>query len=454
MIVTDSVFSMDGDIAPLESIAALARRHGALVVVDEAHATGALGPGGRGAVAEAGLEGEIDVIVGTLSKALGAYGGYVVHAARDRRAARQPLAHADLLDGAAAAGGRGRARGARAARRAAAPPAEAPGGRCRPAARARSGRRAGARRAHADHAGDRGRRRRRGRALEALLARGVFAQAIRPPTVPDGSSRLRLAVMASHTASELAAAAAAIRDAARRTGVRSPRPAARRRRRRRVSGLSRLLRHRDRHGRRQDDPLRGAGREPARPRRAGAGAKARPDRARRGRPRRSRAARVGLGRAPEEVAPLRYGPAGLAASRGGTRRPADRRRRARGPDRRPGTGDRRGHRRPARPARERLGRARARPRARPRRLVAARPGLGTINHTLLTLEAARAGGLDVRAVVLTPWPAEPDAARAIKPRDDRDARRRRGRDAREVAPLTPAALAAAGDTLDYERWLV
>ena len=61
MIVTDSVFSMDGDIAPLAGIAELARRHGALVVVDEAHATGALGPGGRGAVAEAGLEGEIDV---------------------------------------------------------------------------------------------------------------------------------------------------------------------------------------------------------------------------------------------------------------------------------------------------------------------------------------------------------------------------------------------------------
>ena len=75
--MTDSVFSMDGDVAPLAEIVELANMHGARTVVDEAHATGALGPDGRGAIAQAGLEGEVDVVVGTLGKALGSYGAYV-----------------------------------------------------------------------------------------------------------------------------------------------------------------------------------------------------------------------------------------------------------------------------------------------------------------------------------------------------------------------------------------
>ncbi|HEY3959776.1 MAG TPA: dethiobiotin synthase [Solirubrobacteraceae bacterium] len=85
-------------------------------------------------------------------------------------------------------------------------------------------------------------------------------------------------------------------------------------------------------------------------------------------------------------------------------------------------------------------------------LIAARPGLGTINHTLLTLEAARAVGLDVRAVVLTPWPAKP----SVLERSNRESLTRLG-DV-EVPGLgyvpspTAADLASIGDTLPWRRW--
>ena len=86
-------------------------------------------------------------------------------------------------------------------------------------------------------------------------------------------------------------------------------------------------------------------------------------------------------------------------------------------------------------------------------VVAARPGLGTINHTLLTIEAARAGGLDLRAVVLTPWPAR---AGAIE-RSNRATLERLGEievaTLATLASLSAEALAAAGDALPYERWL-
>jgi dethiobiotin synthetase len=86
-------------------------------------------------------------------------------------------------------------------------------------------------------------------------------------------------------------------------------------------------------------------------------------------------------------------------------------------------------------------------------LIAARPGLGTINHTLLTLQAARAAKLDVRAVVLTPWPAEP----SVLERSNRETIARLGEVEVEVLPSVPAAdveaLARAGATLPWPRWL-
>jgi 8-amino-7-oxononanoate synthase len=79
VLVTDAVFSVDGDLAPLCELHRIARRHGALLLVDEAHALGVVGPAGRGAAHAAGLAGEPDVVLtATLSKALGAQGGAVL----------------------------------------------------------------------------------------------------------------------------------------------------------------------------------------------------------------------------------------------------------------------------------------------------------------------------------------------------------------------------------------
>jgi len=77
LVITESVFSMDGDVAPLEAIAGVARENGMMLMVDEAHATGVFGPAGSGLVREHGLEPVVNVSMGTLSKAFGGYGGFV-----------------------------------------------------------------------------------------------------------------------------------------------------------------------------------------------------------------------------------------------------------------------------------------------------------------------------------------------------------------------------------------
>jgi glycine C-acetyltransferase/8-amino-7-oxononanoate synthase len=221
LIVTDGVFSMDGDVAPLAEIADLAGRYGARIAVDEAHGTGALGPGGRGAVAEAGVEAEVDVLVGTLGKALGSYGAF---AACDREMARYLVNAARTFIFSTAPP----------------PPAAAAALAAleqleqHPRMVQRLSANAATLRAELiDQGFGVGDSRTQiiplvvGEAAlaveicERALANGVFAQAIRPPTVPVDTSRLRLAVMASHREVELRAAARVLGEAARSAGLRS-----------------------------------------------------------------------------------------------------------------------------------------------------------------------------------------------------------------------------------------
>jgi glycine C-acetyltransferase len=77
LLITDGVFSMDGDIGPLPELVAHAERHGAIMMVDDAHSSGVLGRNGRGTIDHFGLHGRVDIQVGTLSKAIGVLGGYV-----------------------------------------------------------------------------------------------------------------------------------------------------------------------------------------------------------------------------------------------------------------------------------------------------------------------------------------------------------------------------------------
>jgi glycine C-acetyltransferase/8-amino-7-oxononanoate synthase len=220
VIVTDSVFSMDGDVAPLHDIVELAQRHGARVVVDEAHGTGCLGPGGRGAVAEAGLEGQIDVVVGTLGKALGAYGAFAACSAQMREyltnTARSLIFSTALPPPAVAA-----------ALAALDVLQEHPEMVDRLQANADVIRDELAREGF-EVAGSTtqivplvvGDAELAMRVCETAIEGGVFAQAIRPPTVPAGTSRLRLALMATHTRDELRAAARTLGRAALQAGFR------------------------------------------------------------------------------------------------------------------------------------------------------------------------------------------------------------------------------------------
>jgi len=219
LVVTDSVFSMDGDIAPLADIEVVARRHGALLVVDEAHALGVLGPGGAGACAAAGVR--ADVLTGGFGKAVGGYGGFAVCDDRLRQYlinhARAFIYTTGLPPASAAA--------AREALRLIHADGGTMGGRVLAVAdglaerlRARGFSVTAAQSPILPvHIGDNARA--QGMA-EALAARGVTCGAMRPPTVPPGTARLRLSVTLAHDDGELLDRAAdAFADAADACGV-------------------------------------------------------------------------------------------------------------------------------------------------------------------------------------------------------------------------------------------
>jgi 8-amino-7-oxononanoate synthase len=220
LIATDGMFGMDGDVAPLPEIVELARRFDVRVLVDEAHALGALGPGGRGAVAEAGLEGEVEIVTGTLGKALGSYGGFVacdhvtsrflVHSART-------LLHSTALPPVAAA-----------AAMAALDLLEEQPRRVETLRANAEALRDGLAREGFDVSGATahvvplvvGDAEVASRIVDHALELGVFVEAVRPPAVPEGTARVRLSAMASHTRAELRGAATALGRAALRAGFR------------------------------------------------------------------------------------------------------------------------------------------------------------------------------------------------------------------------------------------
>jgi 8-amino-7-oxononanoate synthase len=226
LVVTDSVFSMDGDRAPLAALTELCRAHDAWLMVDEAHAVGVLGPGGRGLAAELGLAPE--VVVGTLGKAFGAFGAYVIGSLRLRdlllHRARSFVFSTALPPALAAAG-----------RTAVSLVGGSEGEALRGALHRHIGtfsQGLGRLGLLAAGAGETpiipllvGTENAAMEVSNHLLEAGFHVQAIRPPTVPRGTSRLRFALMATHSPEQLEDLLGVLADLLRAGRLVPPRPA-------------------------------------------------------------------------------------------------------------------------------------------------------------------------------------------------------------------------------------
>ena len=221
LIVTDGVFSMDGDIAPLAELVALKRAHGALLMVDDAHGCGVLGERGRGSAELLGVGSDVDIQMGTFGKALGSFGAYAAVSAELRdlliNRARSFIFSTSLPPSVLAAS------------LAAVELVQTPeGNRLRQQLAVNTGffRNSLAEAGFMIPAGTTqivpiviGPAETTMQFSEALLAEGFFAQGIRPPTVPVGTSRLRFTLMATHTLADLACAATSVCHVGQRLGV-------------------------------------------------------------------------------------------------------------------------------------------------------------------------------------------------------------------------------------------
>lgn len=219
LVMTESVFSMDGDLAPLREIAELSERFGVMLMVDEAHSTGIFGAGGVGLIAEQHLQPLVNVSMGTLSKAMGGYGGYVA-VSKSLRAWLVHRARAFIYTTAPPPAQIGAALGAFEALKE------------DPSMGARLLENAAVFRAQLQSAGLKtldsasqivpvliGENEKAVEVSQALRQRGIIASAIRPPTVPAGTARLRLSVTLAHSPADLAHAANQIADVCVKQGV-------------------------------------------------------------------------------------------------------------------------------------------------------------------------------------------------------------------------------------------
>ena len=218
LIVTDAVFSMDGDAAPLEDLIAVAARHGAALMVDEAHSIGVLGAEGRGLAAKLGVADRIDIRVITCGKALGSFGALVVGSSELRRYLynrARSFVYTTAPSPAVVAATLAAIRIVR-------------NGPERAALRRSMTRMSEALSAAGWWSGDAlspifplivGAEERALSLSSALDSRGFFVQAIRPPTVPAGTSRLRATVSAAHSAEQIGAFVDALVEESQRLGI-------------------------------------------------------------------------------------------------------------------------------------------------------------------------------------------------------------------------------------------